>query len=101
MLRAIGRARYVAVDDDEALAALQLLSRTEGIIPALETAHAIAALEPLVSSLRDELGREPAVLVNLSGRGDKDMHTVMARVDAESLEVVERARRSSAKAGGR
>ncbi|HVI00839.1 MAG TPA: tryptophan synthase subunit beta [Enhygromyxa sp.] len=87
-LRSIGRARYVAIDDAQALAGLQLLARTEGIIPALETAHAIAALQPLVA----ELGREAKILVNVSGRGDKDMHTVMSRLDAESLAVVERAR---------
>ncbi|MCA9698505.1 MAG: tryptophan synthase subunit beta, partial [Myxococcales bacterium] len=86
-----GRARYLAVDDTQALAALALLSRSEGIIPALETAHAIAALGDLVGELRRELGREPRILINLSGRGDKDMHTVMARLDAASLAMVEAA----------
>ena len=86
-----GRARYLAVDDTQALAALALLSRSEGIIPALETAHAIAALGDLVAELRRELGREPRILINLSGRGDKDMHTVMARLDAASLAMVEAA----------
>jgi tryptophan synthase beta chain len=83
-LRERGRARYVAVTDEQALAALALLSRTEGIIPALETAHALAALPELIA----ELGRDAIVLVNLSGRGDKDMHTVMQRLDASSLDVV-------------
>jgi tryptophan synthase beta chain len=87
-LRALGRARYLSVDDAQALAGLQLLARTEGIIPALETAHAIAALQPLVA----ELGTNARILVNVSGRGDKDMHTVMSRLDVESLAVVERAR---------
>ena len=87
-LHASGRARYLAVDDGEALAALQQLSRTEGIIPALETAHALAALPRIV----EELGPDAKILVNLSGRGDKDMHTVMGQLDAESLAVVEKAR---------
>lgn len=99
-LRETGRARYMAVDDHQALAALALLSRTEGIIPALETAHAIAALESIIAELRAELGRPPTILVNLSGRGDKDMHTVMGRLDAESIAVVERARSRSAKPRG-
>ncbi|NVB42142.1 tryptophan synthase subunit beta [Pseudenhygromyxa sp. WMMC2535] len=94
-LRETGRARYLAVDDTQALTALELLSRREGIIPALESAHAIAALAPIIASLRAKLGREPRILVNLSGRGDKDMHTVMGRLDAESLGVVERARAAS------
>jgi tryptophan synthase beta chain len=96
-LRAIGRARYRAIDDEQALAGLQLLARTEGIIPALETAHAIAALEPLVA----ELGPQARILVNLSGRGDKDMHTVMSRLDIESLAVVERARNATRKPSGK
>jgi tryptophan synthase beta chain len=83
-LRSQGRARYLAITDEQALAALVLLSRTEGIIPALETAHALAALPELIA----ELGTEAIVLVNLSGRGDKDMHTVMQRLDASALEVV-------------
>ncbi|MPZ97745.1 MAG: tryptophan synthase subunit beta [Dehalococcoidia bacterium] len=71
-------AEYAAVTDGEALEALQRLSRLEGIIPALESSHAIAYLE----HLRGELGPEDIVLVNLSGRGDKDMNTV-----AETLGV--------------
>jgi tryptophan synthase beta chain len=67
----IGRARYATVTDDEVLDAFQLLSRTEGIIPALEPAHALA----WIAQARDELqGR--IVLVNLSGRGDKDVQQV-------------------------
>ena len=66
------RARYVSVTDTEALEAFQLLSETEGIIPALETSHAIAHLVKLVP----ELGSGDIVLVSLSGRGDKDMGTV-------------------------
>ena len=66
-----GRAQYVAVTDDDALAAFQLLSRTEGIIPALESAHAVAHAVELASTL----SREATVAVCLSGRGDKDMET--------------------------
>jgi tryptophan synthase beta chain len=70
-LKDIGRAEYRPVTDDEAMQALQLLSRTEGIIPAIESAHALAgALE-----LGRELGPDSLLLVNLSGRGDKDMDT--------------------------
>ena len=73
-LAARGRAQYVARTDAEALEGFTLLSRTEGIIPALEPAHAIADLV----HIRAELGREVDVLVCLSGRGDKDLETVMA-----------------------
>jgi len=70
-LHEIGRAEYRPVTDGEAMDALRLLSRTEGIIPAIETAHALhSALE-----LGHELGPEGTVLVSLSGRGDKDMET--------------------------
>ena len=69
-----GRAEYVARTDDEALAALRQLSRAEGIIPALEPAHALADLP----HLRDRHGAGITVLVCLSGRGDKDLETVMA-----------------------
>ncbi len=67
-----GRARYVGVTDDQALEAFQLLARTEGILPALESSHALAWL----SASRAEQ-RDGPVLVNLSGRGDKDMPTVL------------------------
>jgi tryptophan synthase beta chain len=71
-----GRARYLAVDDAGALRGVQLLARSEGIIPALETAHAIAAL-PEVLRMLD--ARSPIdVVLNVSGRGDKDMHTIAA-----------------------
>jgi tryptophan synthase beta chain len=83
-LRARGRARYLHASDEQALAALALLARREGIIPALETAHALAVLPALV----EELGPDALIVVNLSGRGDKDMHTVMQRLDQGSLEVV-------------
>ncbi|GBD20351.1 Tryptophan synthase beta chain [bacterium HR28] len=71
-LKTIGRARYHAITDAEALEAFQLLCRTEGIIPALESAHAIA----LAVRLARQRPRDQIIVVNLSGRGDKDMHTV-------------------------
>lgn len=70
-LHDIGRAEYRAVNDDAAMAAFSLFSRTEGIIPAIETAHALAGA--LV--LGNELGPEATLLINLSGRGDKDVQT--------------------------
>ncbi len=73
-LKDTGRARYVAIDDQEALAAFHTLTRTEGIIPALESSHAIAHGLKLAATMDPE----QKVLVNLSGRGDKDMHTVAA-----------------------
>jgi tryptophan synthase beta chain len=69
MLRDSGRAEYRAVTDREALEAFALLSRREGIIPALESAHAVAQLV----KMKGEFGREDIVIVNLSGRGDKDL----------------------------
>jgi tryptophan synthase beta chain len=70
-LKDTGRAEYRSVTDDEAMAAFQLLSRTEGIIPAIESAHALAGA--LV--LGRELGPDGLIVVSLSGRGDKDMDT--------------------------
>ncbi len=67
-----GRAEYVSVTDDEALEGFQLLCRTEGIIPALESSHAIA----YVSKFAATLPKDKTIVVCLSGRGDKDMHTV-------------------------
>ena len=71
-LKDSGRAEYVSVTDDEALAAFHALCRYEGIIPALETSHALAH----AAKLAPALPREALLLVNLSGRGDKDMNTV-------------------------
>ncbi|KTR86660.1 tryptophan synthase subunit beta [Leucobacter chromiiresistens] len=67
----IGRATYIPATDDEAMQALKLLSRTEGIIPAIESAHALAGAQ----RIGRELGPDGVVLVSLSGRGDKDMAT--------------------------
>ena len=74
-LKDSGRANYVAITDQEALAAFHQLTRTEGIIPALESSHALA----YAAKLAPTLGEDQIILVNLSGRGDKDMHTVAAR----------------------
>jgi tryptophan synthase beta chain len=71
-LRDCGRARFAAATDRDAIAALKLLAEVEGIIPALESAHAIAA----VARLAPKLPRNRIIVVNLSGRGDKDMLTV-------------------------
>lgn len=70
-----GRATYAPVTDDEAMAAFELLCRTEGIIPAIESAHALAGTLKIAPKLAADLGREPTIVVNLSGRGDKDVHT--------------------------
>nr|WP_296070598.1 tryptophan synthase subunit beta [uncultured Actinoplanes sp.] len=73
-----GRATYEPVTDAEAMTAFQLLCRTEGIIPAIESAHALAGAARIAPQLRAELGRTPTIVVNLSGRGDKDVHTAGA-----------------------
>jgi tryptophan synthase beta chain len=72
-----GRATYLPVTDAEAMDALALLSRTEGIIPAVESAHAVAGALRLAERLAAERGPEATILVNLSGRGDKDMGTAI------------------------
>lgn len=71
-----GRAEVNAVTDSEALAAAMLLTRTEGIIPALESAHALAVLE------QKQFGPDDVVVINVSGRGDKDMHTYLSHLNA-------------------
>jgi tryptophan synthase beta chain len=84
-----GRARYEPVGDDEAMAAFRLLCRTEGIIPAIESAHALAG----AMRLGRELGPDAVILVNLSGRGDKDVATAARYFDllsdAEDAQVKE------------
>ena len=75
--KSIGRATYVAVDDKEALEAFQLLCRTEGIIPALEPAHAISYAAKMAGSL----DKEQIIVVNLSGHGDKDMDIVVKALE--------------------
>jgi len=69
-----GRAHYVSINDDEALEAFHALTRTEGIMPALESSHALAH----AAKLAKQMSPEQIILVNLSGRGDKDIHTVAA-----------------------
>lgn len=71
-LKDSGRVDYVPILDDEALDAFQLCTRTEGIIPALESAHAIAQAVKMAPTM----GKDQVMIVNLSGRGDKDVHTV-------------------------
>ena len=79
-LKDIGRAEYVGIDDKKAMDAFHLLSRTEGIIPALETAHGVAyGIE-----LAGQMAPDQTVLINLSGRGDKDINTV-ARLEGITL----------------
>lgn len=73
-LKDTGRAKYVPITDDEALDALKLLCRTEGIIPALESAHALAQ----AGKIAPELGQDKLLIVCLSGRGDKDVESIMA-----------------------
>jgi tryptophan synthase beta chain len=74
-LKDSGRARYAAITDEDALGAFHALTRIEGIIPALESSHALA----YAAKLAPTMTRDRTILVNLSGRGDKDMHTVAAR----------------------
>ncbi|WP_018867057.1 MULTISPECIES: tryptophan synthase subunit beta [unclassified Thioalkalivibrio] len=74
-LKDIGRVDYVSVTDDQALAGFHRLTRTEGIIPALETSHAIAH----VLDLAPEMRADQSIIINLSGRGDKDLNTVAER----------------------
>jgi len=74
-LKDSGRAEYVGVTDEEALVAFHRLTRTEGILPALESSHAVAQ----AIKLARDLPKDQLVLCNLSGRGDKDVHTIAAR----------------------
>lgn len=79
-LKDSGRAEYYSVTDEQAIAAFRLLSELEGIIPALETSHAIAYLETLCP----QLSGSPHIVINCSGRGDKDVQTVAKVIDLES-----------------
>ncbi|NEP09495.1 MAG: tryptophan synthase subunit beta [Symploca sp. SIO2C1] len=81
-LKDSGRAEYYSVTDQEAIAAFRLLSELEGIIPALETSHAIAYLETLCP----QLSGSPRIVINCSGRGDKDVQTVAKLIDLETGE---------------
>ena len=79
-LKESGRAEYVAVTDKEALEAFQLLTRTEGILPALESAHAVA----YATKLAPTMGSDQIMIINISGRGDKDVPQ-MVTVGRQSL----------------
>ena len=81
-LKDSGRAEYVSVTDDEALEAFELLSRVEGIIPALESAHAIGH----IARVAPEMDREQVIVAGLSGRGDKDVQQVYGFMDQEQTE---------------
>jgi tryptophan synthase beta chain len=78
-LRDTKRATYLAVTDDEALDAVLEVARTEGILIALETAHAFAAIREVARREREARGRPVRILVNVSGRGDKDLSSILAR----------------------
>ena len=80
-LKDLGRVNYVAINDDEALSAFRKLTLVEGIMPALESAHAVAYAEKLAKTMSPE----QSIVVNLSGRGDKDIHTV-ATIDGIGIE---------------
>ena len=80
LLRDIGRAEYTYATDEEALVAFQMLSEFEGIIPALESAHAVAH----AIKLAPQMPRDHIILVNLSGRGDKDLDTVVEALDGKA-----------------
>ncbi len=79
-LKSIGRAEYATITDKEALAAFALLTQTEGIIPALESAHAVAH----AVKIAPQYNKETLILVNLSGRGDKDVQAVAKLMEAEA-----------------
>ncbi|WP_456278550.1 tryptophan synthase subunit beta [Bacillus sp. AK128] len=79
-LASVKRVDYVSVTDDEALEALQTLTKTEGILPAIESAHALSS----AIKLAKEMDPSQTILVCLSGRGDKDVHTLMERMEGEA-----------------
>jgi tryptophan synthase beta chain len=91
-----GRAEYTWIDDDDALAAFQRLAREEGIIPALESAHAVAH----ACRLAPEMARDEILLVNLSGRGDKDVVSVQKALDSRSASTAKTGT-ATARAGGK
>jgi tryptophan synthase beta chain len=79
-LKETGRASYLSATDDEAIAMTHLVARSEGIIPALETAHAFARLGDIARKLAGERGRPAVIVLGLSGRGDKDLSTILDRL---------------------
>ena len=76
-LGSIGRAEYLPINDDDAMEAFKLLSQEEGIIPAIESSHALAGAMKLGKAAKEAGEPAPTILVNLSGRGDKDVSTAM------------------------
>jgi tryptophan synthase beta chain len=83
MLHDSGRATYTSATDAEALEAVKVLSRTEGIIPALESAHAVAE----VMKVAPKMGKDKIVIVNVSGRGDKDIGILTREMKLDGAEV--------------
>lgn len=90
-LKTSGRASYISATDDEALAAAALVALTEGILPALETSHPFAKLGAIASEVAQTLGRPATLLLCLSGRGDKDLETLLARLLPNEVDSKERA----------
>jgi tryptophan synthase beta chain len=82
-LKETGRATYLCATDDEALAAVSLVARAEGIVAALETAHAIARIGDVARDLAAKRGRPASIVLGLSGRGDKDLATILDRLVSE------------------
>jgi tryptophan synthase beta chain len=80
-LKESGRARYLSATDDEALAAASLVARTTGILPALETAHAFARVADIAKDLAAKRAHPASLVLGCSGRGDKDLETLLARLD--------------------
>ena len=74
-----GRAEYVTVTDEEAVEAFHFLSKTEGILPALECSHALAHVVKIAPSM----GKDQTMIINLSGRGDKDVQSIASRMGVE------------------
>jgi len=83
MLHDSKRATYTSATDDEALEAVKVLSRTEGIIPALETAHAVAE----AMKMAPKMGKDQILMVNVSGRGDKDIGIMTREMDLSGVEA--------------
>ena len=79
-LKDSGRATYLSATDEEALAAVSSLAKTQGIVVALETAHAFARVGDVAQGLAGKLGRPVSLLVGVSGRGDKDLSTLLERL---------------------
>ena len=82
MLHDSKRAEYVSATDDEALNAVKVLAQTEGILPALESAHAVAHAIKLAPTL----GKDKVIMINVSGRGDKDMGILAREMDLKGAE---------------